>query len=101
MEKFDPNGRIGMLQEFVDAVQPDNCQPVGRYLIRGLAGGRHPLYIRNLVAAAAPDLDSTKRKAALQDLWDLGKRSEGKVYLVIGYIPPEPGEAPIVHVGNR
>lgn len=102
MEKYVPDHHVGVIDEFLTAAKPDHTTFIGRFVLKGLAEGRHALHV---LGSFDPLLNrsllTAKRKAALCDIWDLGVTSDGKIVVVTGYIPPEPGQPATIHSGNK
>lgn len=102
IEKYVPADCIGMVQEFVDVAKPTQAEPVGRYHLKGLAEGRHQLYILGSVDDKANVvLNLARKRAALYDIWDLGLAGEGKIYLISGHIPPEEKQPATIQIGDN
>jgi hypothetical protein len=102
MEKFVPGDCIGMTEEFNDLVRCTDCELAGHYGLKGLAEGRHALFLigpgGKTVSAV---INKARRRAALHDFWDLGTSCEGKIYLVTGHIPPEEGQQSMIQMGDK
>ncbi len=102
IEKYVPGDCIGMTEEFRNKVDTPDCTLAGRYRLKGLADGRHRLFLIEPVGESAfTRIDKARRRAALHDIWDLGSAGEGKVFLVTGYIPPEEGQPCMIQIGDK
>jgi hypothetical protein len=102
LEKYVPDGCVGMDEDFLLESGTSNFQRIGNFSLKGLAGGRHPLYILgNVDTPAKHTLDKARRRAALRDIWDLGKSCDGKIYLISGYIRPDPGQPSTIEMGDK
>ena len=102
IEKYVPADCIGLTQEIVDKSECSELEQAGRYRLRGLAEGRHQLYLLNPPGLnVGPPLEHARRRAALYDIWDLGSDGEGKVHLISGYIPPEEGQPSTIQMGDK
>lgn len=102
IEKYVPTDCVGLTQEIVDEARIQGIEQAGRYRLRGLADGRHALYLLNMpTQQPSPALDRARRRAALYDLWDLGRDGQGKVYLISGYIPPNQGQPSTIQMGDK
>jgi hypothetical protein len=104
MEKHVPTGYIGMSEEFSRLTAPAGSQSIGRFALKGLSPARQPILVVGPFQDLAPPYDlllAAKRRGALHELWDLGKAGQGKILLVGGYIPPQPGEPYTVQMGDK
>src|SRR5205085_646377 len=103
LEKFVPDGCIGATEEFVDAAAvQDDYDYAGQYRLRGLAGGRHTLFVvKPCGLEQQREIALCMTRAAIHDFWDLGTKIPSRVLIVSGYIPPDDGGAPMIHAGNR
>ena len=90
IEKYVPDGCIGLDTAFAEAAHISDSYPIGRYSLKGLADGRQEVH---LLGPRTPKLDiaidSTRRLAALHDISDSGQTQSGKIVLISGYIPSE------------
>ncbi|MBC8489623.1 MAG: hypothetical protein H8D45_26695 [Bacteroidetes bacterium] len=102
MEKYVPENCIGMIEEFHVSTKHENAYLIGRYSLKGLAGGRHRLYILGQPEESSKHgIENAKRRAALNDIWDLGVANVGKICLISGYIPPELGRQTTIQMGDK
>lgn len=102
IEKYVPGDCIGMTEEYKSKVECPDCVLAGRYRLKGLAEGRHRLFLIGPVGEiATTKIEKARRRAALHDIWDLGSTGEGKIFLVTGYIPPEEGQPCMIQMGDK
>lgn len=102
IEKYVPGGCIGMTEEFRNKVDCPECTLAGRYRLKGLAEGRHRLFLIGPVGEiVSTKSEKARRRAALHDIWDLGRTGEGKIYVITGYIPPEEGQPCMIQIGDK
>ena len=102
LEKFVPDGHIGMTEEFVSCAGLTGLTPIGHFFLKGLAVGRHPLYIETNYNG----YDSTKVKdlmaeSAAASLWWISGSSNKPVFIVDGYIPPEERSSAVIQIGDK
>ncbi len=102
LEKYVPNGCIGMSSEFRNRTQTSNVRSAGFYRLKGLTHGLHELFLLDrLDPASLAVLDELQQQVALRDLWDLGMRGTGQISVITGYIPPETDGADTIEMGDK
>ena len=102
LEKYVPNGCIGMSTEFKDRANIADVTSVGSYRLKGLTRGLHELFLLNRSDGKPPPmLDDLRKQAALRDFWDLGINGSGIVTIITGCIPPEIDGADTIEMGDK
>ena len=102
IEKYIPNGCIGMSTEFKDRAKIDDVKSIGCYRLKGLTRGLHEIFLVNRCDGKAPAmLDELGKQAALRDFWDLGIHGTGKITIITGCIPPETDGADTIEMGDK
>jgi len=102
LEKYVPNGCIGMSSEFSDQTKIENVRSAGCYRLKGLAQGLHELYlVDSLDPAALAKVGELQQQVALREFWDLGNQGSGPISLITGCIPPESDGADTIEMGDK
>lgn len=102
MEKFVPEGFIGMTEEFVKKAGLTELKRVGRFSLKGLAAGRHALYLDEAAGGSVSQrVAELQAESAATELWWLAGTGDQLVYLVGGYIPPAEEPSSLVQMGDK
>lgn len=102
MEKFVPDGFIGMTDEFVQNAGVSDIARVGRFLLKGMGKGRHTLYLYRDTGGSVPQqVAKITAQSHAAELWWLSGTTDQCVYLVGGYIPPEEAPSASVQMGDK
>ncbi len=103
MEKFVPDGHIGMTEEFIVKAELNRLEPVGHFILKGLAKGKHSLYLDTSVnpTKSLTPLKTLMAESASADIWWLSDTSDQPVYLVDGYIPPNERSSAVIQIGDK
>lgn len=104
MEKHVPDNCIGFTNEFKGRLlNGDCCVDAGKFRLKGLASGKHPLFIDNddTRSFGKNPIAAARRVAAMNDLWDIGRDGSGTIFLVTGNIPPTADHPSLIHAGDK
>lgn len=103
MEKFVPDGHIGMTEEFIAKAELNHLEPIGHFFLKGLAKGKHSLYLDRSVnpTKSVTLLKTLMAESASADIWWLPGTSDQPVYLVDGYIPIDERSSAVIQIGDK
>lgn len=102
LEKYVPNGCIGMSLEFKDRTETKNVRSAGCYRLKGLTHGLHELFLLDrLDSASLVIVDQLKQQIALRDFLDLGVSGIGPISIVTGCVPSEIDGSDTIEMGDK
>lgn len=103
MEKYVPDTRVGLTEEFVKGIGLTDPLLIGRFSLKGLSGPqRHALYLDGAAnASTKKKIERISSRSEAANLWWLAHPTETPIYLVGGYIPPEEEPSELVQMGDK
>lgn len=102
LEKYVPNGCVGMSEEFLRQTQGAGAQSIGHYRLKGLTQGLHELFLlKPLDDSSLKQIDNLQCQEALRGIWDLGTHRTGPITIITGSIPPEVEGADMIQMGDK
>lgn len=103
MEKFVPDSHIGMTEEFILKAKLNHLEPVGQFFLKGLAKGKHSLYLNTSInpTESTATLKTLMAESASANIWWLPGTSDQLVYLVDGYIPPDKNSLAVIQISDK